>query len=66
MDKDLKQRGLENEAEGKMDELKGKTRNAVGDMTDDRSEQIKGKAEELKGKMKKNFGEAQQDTDDAV
>ncbi len=66
MDKDLKQRGLENQAEGKMEEMKGDARAKIGDATDDQSEHIKGHAEELKGKIKKNFGKAEEKIDDAV
>lgn len=66
MDKDLKQRGLENQAEGKMDEMKGKARAEIGDATDNQSEHIKGHAEQLKGKIQKNFGKGEQKADDAV
>lgn len=66
MDKDLKQRGLENEVEGTAKEMKGKLRGDLGDATDNTSEHIKGRTEELKGKIQKNFGKAEKNTDDAV
>lgn len=67
MDKrDLHREGTENRVEGSKDELKGKVRHEVGDMTDDHSEQLKGKAQELKGKAQRKVGEMQSDaaTDD--
>jgi uncharacterized protein YjbJ (UPF0337 family) len=49
---------------GSAKELEGKARNAVGDATDDTSEQMKGKAKEWTGKAQKKLGEAQQDLSD--
>lgn len=63
MAKDLGRDGVENQAEGLGDEVKGKARNAVGGLTGDTSEQIKGKAEELKGKAQRKIGEAEVDAD---
>jgi uncharacterized protein YjbJ (UPF0337 family) len=65
-DKDLRDRGAENQIEGSLDEVHGKVRSELGDLTDNESEQLKGKAQELKGKAQKNFGKAQQDLDDNV
>ena len=59
--RDMHRDGLENRTEGTMDEMKGKTRNAVGGATGDTSQQLEGKAEELKGKAKQSIGETQQD-----
>jgi uncharacterized protein YjbJ (UPF0337 family) len=61
---DLNRDGLENQAKGLGDEVKGKVRNAVGGLTGDSSEQLKGKAEELKGKAQRKVGEAESDIDD--
>jgi uncharacterized protein YjbJ (UPF0337 family) len=61
---DLNRDGLENQAKGLGDEVKGKVRNAVGGLTGDSSEQLKGKAEELKGKAQRKVGEAETDIDD--
>lgn len=63
MSDDLTRDGLKNQGEGLVDEAKGKTRNAVGGITGDTSEQIKGKAEELKGKAQRKIGETQVDAD---
>jgi uncharacterized protein YjbJ (UPF0337 family) len=60
---DTYDKGTENRVEGKVDEVKGRVRNAVGGATGDTSEQLKGKAEELKGKAKQSIGGAQQDAD---
>jgi uncharacterized protein YjbJ (UPF0337 family) len=60
---DLTNKGLKNQAEGLGDQVKGRTRNAVGGITGDTSEQLKGKAEELKGKAKRKIGENQVDAD---
>ena len=64
--KDLRERGIENQAEGKMKEVEGKVRGAAADAFDDHSEQAKAKAQELKGKAQKNLGKLQEDLDDAV
>ena len=61
---DLDRDGAENQIKGLGNELKGKARNAIGDVTGDRSEQIKGKAQEFKGKVQRKIGEAQSDADD--
>jgi uncharacterized protein YjbJ (UPF0337 family) len=60
-DRELHREGTDNRVEGAAEELKGKVRGKLGDLTDDQSEQLKGKGEELKGKVQKKFGEAQQD-----
>lgn len=64
--KDLRERGIENQVEGKMKEMEGKVRGAAADAFDDRSEQAKAKAKELEGKAQKNFGKLEEDLDDAV
>jgi uncharacterized protein YjbJ (UPF0337 family) len=63
-DQDRHDKGTENRAEGKVDEMKGKARKNIGDARDDTSQQLKGKGEEMKGKAKQKFGEAQQDSAD--
>ena len=50
--------------EGTAKEIGGKIRNAIGDLTDNRSEQLKGKKAEIKGKAQKKLGEAQSDLQD--
>ncbi len=66
MDKDLEQRGLENQVKGSAKEMEGQVRGDVGDATDDHSEHLKGRAKELEGKIQKNFGKAEKKIDDAV
>ena len=63
---DLRDKGAENELEGRAKEAQGKVRDAVADLTGDTSEQLKGKAKTAEGKIQKNLGKAQQDADDAV
>ena len=60
---DLGRDGLENQAKGLGKEVEGKTRNAVGAITGDSSEQLKGKAEELKGKAQRKIGEEEVEAD---
>lgn len=66
MAKDLNQRGIENQTEGKVEELKGKIRGDLGDAVDDRDEHIKGRAEEMKGKAKQELGDAQRKIDESI
>ena len=56
--------GAQNEIEGGLKEVGGKARGKFGDITDDRSEQLKGKKDEIKGKAQKNLGKAQGEVED--
>ena len=60
---DLKRDGVENEVKGIGKQVEGKTRNAVGGITGDTSEQIKGKAQDVKGKLQRKLGEHEVDAD---
>ena len=60
---DLGRDGLENQVKGFGKEVEGKTRNAIGGLTGDTSEQLKGKAQELKGKAQRKIGETEVDAD---
>lgn len=60
-DKDTQKRGLEDRVEGAGKEMEGKARKAVGDVTDERSEQLKGKGKELEGKAQRKLGEMEDD-----
>jgi uncharacterized protein YjbJ (UPF0337 family) len=42
--------------EGKVDQVKGRVRVAVGKATGNRSAQLKGKAQQAKGKIKEKLG----------
>jgi uncharacterized protein YjbJ (UPF0337 family) len=44
--------------EGKVQEIGGKVRSAVGHATGDKEAEARGKADEAKGNIRKNFGEA--------
>lgn len=65
-DRDLTQRGAENSAEGKADDLKGKVKDAVGGLTGDTSLQGEGKLDQLKGKVQDAFGKGQRKADDGL
>lgn len=62
-DKDLTQRGTENSAEGKLDNLKGKVKDAIGGLTGDTGMQGEGKVDQLKGSVKDTFGKGQREVD---
>jgi uncharacterized protein YjbJ (UPF0337 family) len=59
-DRDMADKGVENQVKGTAKEWEGKVRSKAADVVDDRSEQLKGKAQEVKGKAQKNFGKAQE------
>ena len=63
-DKDLTDRGIENQVEGTAKEVGGKIRGDVGDLTDNASEHLKGRAKEAEGKIQKNVGKLEQDIDE--
>lgn len=65
-DRDLTQRGIDNSAEGKLDDLKGKVKDAVGGLTGDRSLQGEGKLDQLKGTVQDAFGKGQRKVDDGL
>jgi uncharacterized protein YjbJ (UPF0337 family) len=58
-DKDLNERGLENQAEGKFDNVKGKVKDAAGGLTGDTSLQGEGKVDQAKGKVQDTFGKGE-------
>jgi uncharacterized protein YjbJ (UPF0337 family) len=65
-DRDLTQRGAENSAEGKADNLMGKVKDAVGGLTGDASLQGEGKLDQLKGKVQDAFGKGQRKAGDGL
>ena len=65
-DKDLTQRGVENEAKGKVREAKGAVRDNVGDITGNTSQELKGKAERVAGKVQQKVGEGERKRDETV
>ncbi len=62
-ERDLTSRGIENSAEGKTKDLKGRLKDAAGGLTGDSSLQAEGKIDRLKGKVQDAVGEAQRDID---
>jgi uncharacterized protein YjbJ (UPF0337 family) len=60
---DLTSRGIDNSAEGKADNLKGRVKDAAGGLTGDSSLQAEGKADQLKGKAKDTLGKAERNLD---
>lgn len=56
----------EQKGSGMMDELKGKVKQAVGDLKDDSSMHAEGQADETKGKMKQAAGDARKAIDDLL
>jgi uncharacterized protein YjbJ (UPF0337 family) len=63
-DRNLTERGIENQTEGKVDNLKGRVKDAAGGLTGDSSLQAEGKWDKTKGKVKDKVGEAQRKLDE--
>ena len=53
----------ENQWEGKWDPMKGKLRQAYGDLSDDELEGAKGDREELVGRIKEKYGDTKESID---
>ena len=49
--------GAGDKAEGKLDELKGKVKEGVGDVTDNRDLEAEGEVDQAKGKAKQAWGD---------
>ncbi len=62
-DKDLTQRGTENQAEGTMDTAKGRVKDAAGSLTGDRQMEAEGKWDQVKGDVKDTVGRGQRELD---
>jgi uncharacterized protein YjbJ (UPF0337 family) len=54
------------EAKGKFDEVKGKVKQGVGDLTDDQDLKDEGAADELGGKVQGGYGKARRKVGDAI
>jgi uncharacterized protein YjbJ (UPF0337 family) len=57
----MRRDGMENQIRGNAEELKGKVRGDVGDLTDNRDQHAKGRLEQAKGKVRKGVGRIQED-----
>jgi uncharacterized protein YjbJ (UPF0337 family) len=60
-DRDMMDKGLENQLEGKGEDLKGRLKDAAGGLLGDQSLQNEGKMDRLKGKIQDTFGKAEED-----
>ncbi len=58
-DEDLEKQGISDSTEGKIDNLKGKAKDAWGGATGDLSKQAEGKFDQVKGNVKDRLGEAE-------
>jgi len=54
------------EAKGKLDEIKGRVKQGVGDLTDDQDLKNEGAADELGGKIQSGIGKARRKVGDAI
>jgi uncharacterized protein YjbJ (UPF0337 family) len=52
--------------DGKMDEMKGRAKEAAGDLTDDRDLQREGKADKASGKLKQKVEDAKDWVEDKI
>lgn len=52
--------------EGKADELKGRVKQAAGDLADNDKLKREGKADEMGGKLKQTFADVKDEADDLV
>ncbi len=57
-------RGSADKAEGKVDQVKGRTKAAAGDLTGDRSLKAKGRKDQAKGKGREVVGRAKNAADE--
>ena len=62
-DRDLGERGLENQVEGTAKDLKGRVKDAAGGLLGDSSLQGEGKLDRMEGKLQEKLGEVQSDVD---
>ena len=58
-DKTWTEKGIEDSAEGKAKDLKGKIKDAAGSLTGDNSLEAEGKLDQLKGKAQDSLGKVE-------
>ena len=56
----------QDELKGKGDQLKGKVKQAVGDLTDDERLRNEGAGDEVKGEVREGFGKAKRKVGEAI
>ena len=64
LDVKLRQKSVGDKVKGKVNEVVGKTRSKLGDITDNGSEHLKGKLQEVKGKFQQKKGKIEGDVAD--
>lgn len=62
-DKDLRDQGYQDSAEGKADKFKGRIKDAAGGLTGDSSLQAEGKIDKMKGSVKDSLGKVERKLD---
>jgi uncharacterized protein YjbJ (UPF0337 family) len=62
-DKDLRDQGYRDSAEGKSDKFKGRIKDAAGGLTGDSSLQAEGKIDQMKGKVEDTMGKLERKLD---
>ena len=62
-DKNLRDRGSQDSAEGKADKFKGRIKDAAGGLTNDSSLQAEGKIDKMKGSVKDSMGKVERKLD---
>ncbi|HEX8907083.1 MAG TPA: CsbD family protein [Longimicrobiaceae bacterium] len=60
-DRDMVDRGVENQLEGHGKDLKGRVKDAIGGLTGDSDLQGEGKLDRLEGKIQDTFGKGEED-----
>jgi uncharacterized protein YjbJ (UPF0337 family) len=63
-DKTWTEKGIEDSAEGKAKDLKGKIKDAAGSLTGDSSLEAEGKIDQLKGKAQDTLGKVERKIDE--
>ena len=64
-DKDLRDQGYQDSAQGKADKFKGRVKDAAGGLTGDSSLQTEGKIDQMKGKVEDTMGKVERKLDDS-
>jgi uncharacterized protein YjbJ (UPF0337 family) len=60
----LREKSVTDKVKGKVNEVVGKTRSKLGDLTDNGSEHVRGKVQQLKGRFQQKKGEVEEDVAD--
>ena len=58
--------GNKDEAQGKTDQLKGRAKEALGDISDDARKRDEGEAEEASGRVQESFGKGRRKVGETV